>query len=311
MTQITTPETEAADASTGFAPIKRLDTGLHTQVPEPVYHADPAPQPSLSSSLARTLLYESPAHAWQEHPRLRGKSSERESTLAMNLGSIVHALLAGEEAMKQSLEIGHFPDYRTAAAKEWKAEVIASGRTPLLEKDLLGAGDVAHAVRLTLPGLFSQKTTAQKELTAVWQDIGGHYCRARIDCLQRHETGGASIWDWKTASDVSDRALERACQTYRYPFQLAFYLRGLRKLLPEVTAWDAKLVFVEATAPHTVRLVSFSEEYMAYAASEVEKAIERWADCMSAEDFSDPRHGEQLTLELPDWLIDEPEIIVE
>jgi len=309
MTQSTTPETAEA---TGFVPVPRLDTGLHTNVPEPVYHADPAPKPSLSSSLARTLLYESPAHAWQKHPRLRDTlRDERESTAAMNTGSIVHALLAGEETMQQSLEIGHFPDYRTAAAKEWKAEVLASGRTPLLEKDLLGAGDIVSSVRLALPGLFVKKTTAQKELTAIWQDIGWHYCRARIDCLQRHDTGGASVWDWKTTSDVSDRALERACQTYRYPFQLAFYLRGLRELLPEVTAWDAKLVFVEATAPHTVRLVSFTEDYMAYAASQVEEAIELWADCMSAEDFSDPRHGQDLTLELPDYLLEEPDIIIE
>jgi len=308
MFQPTTPETKAS----GFVPVKRLDTGLHANVPEPVYHADPAPQPSLSSSLARTLLYESPAHAWQKHPRLwdtlRG---ECESTSAMNLGSIVHALLAGEEAMKQSLEIGHFNDYRSSDAREWKAEVIKSGRTPLLEKDLLGAGDIASSVRLVLPGLFQKKTTAQKELTAIWQDIGGHYCRARIDCLQRHETGGASIWDWKTASDISDRAIESACRKYRYPFQVAFYLRGLRRLLPEVTAWDAKLVFVEATAPYTVRLVSFSEEYMAYAMQQVEEAIELWADCMSADDFSDPRNGADLTLELPGWLIDEPEIVIE
>jgi len=308
------PEALAAapeKGATAFRPVARLDTGLHAAVPEPVYHADPAPCPSLSSSLARTLLYESPAHAWLKHPRLRDTlRGERESTAAMTTGSIVHAFLAGEEAMRQSLEIGHFPDYRTAAAKEWKAEVLASGRTPLLEKDLLGAGDIATAVRFTLPGLFHKKTTAKKELTAVWQDIGGHYCRARIDCLQRHATGGASIWDWKVTADVDDRSLESKCRSYRYPFQLAFYLRGLRKLLPEVTAWDAKLVFVEATAPHTVRLVSFSEDYMAYAAAEVEKAIELWADCRDAEDFGDPRHGEELSLELPDYLIEEPEILI-
>jgi len=308
MTQPTTLETPEAE---GFVPVGRLESGLYVNISEPEYHADPAPQPSLSSSLARTLLYESPAHAKLAHPRLRDTlRGERESTAAMSTGSIVHAMLAGEEAMKQSLEIGHFNDYRSNAAKEWRDEVKASGRTPLLEKDLHEASEIAAAVRLALPGLFDEGGP-WKELTAVWQDIGGHYCRARIDCLQHHATGGASIWDWKTASDVSDRAIEKACTTYRYPFQLAFYLRGLGKLLPKVTAWDAKLVFVEATAPHTVRLVSFSEDYMAYAAQQVEGAIELWADCMGAEDFSDPRHGQDLTLELPDWLIEEPEIIIE
>ena len=47
-----------------------LPAGLHLGVIEAEYHADPAPEPSLSRSLAHTLLTRSPRHAWQAHPRL-------------------------------------------------------------------------------------------------------------------------------------------------------------------------------------------------------------------------------------------------
>jgi hypothetical protein len=43
--------------------------GLHRFAPEE-YHRDPAPAPSLSSTLARVLLNQSPLHAWTASPRL-------------------------------------------------------------------------------------------------------------------------------------------------------------------------------------------------------------------------------------------------
>ncbi|WP_242401117.1 hypothetical protein [Acetobacter okinawensis] len=43
-------------------------------LPEAQYHADPCPTPSLSNSVARILLDESPMHAHFSHPRLNPES---------------------------------------------------------------------------------------------------------------------------------------------------------------------------------------------------------------------------------------------
>ena len=43
---------------------------IHTDISAEAYHADPAPEPSLSSSVAKILVNLSPAHARIAHPRL-------------------------------------------------------------------------------------------------------------------------------------------------------------------------------------------------------------------------------------------------
>ena len=55
------------------------------------YHADPCPTPSLSSSIARTLLASSPHHAWWEHPRFN-PGRVREEDEKFDLGTAAHAL---------------------------------------------------------------------------------------------------------------------------------------------------------------------------------------------------------------------------
>ena len=37
---------------------------------EDCYHADPADAPSLSASIAKILIAETPLHAWTAHPKL-------------------------------------------------------------------------------------------------------------------------------------------------------------------------------------------------------------------------------------------------
>lgn len=82
-------------------------------VSEAAYHADPCPSPSLSQSIAHTLITQSPRHARLEHPRLGGQ--QRASTKAMDEGAILHKLLLGAGA---DFEMVVADDWRTKAAKE-------------------------------------------------------------------------------------------------------------------------------------------------------------------------------------------------
>lgn len=288
-----------------------LNVGLHEGMPAHIYHADPAPRPSLSSSLARILLNDSPRHAWSQHPRLNPDKPARESTDSMDLGTLVHAMLAGDKA---GIEVGTFDDYRSKAARDWRDGVRATGATPVLEKHLHAANPIADAVKANAGngcdnGPFREGVQAMSEAVCIWQE-GDEYCRALVDRLMLDDHT-VDLWDWKTTTDVSDRAIEKTVANYGYATQLAFYLRGLRKLMPYVVQFSATLVFVETAAPYTVRRVNFSPEYMAHADREVTRAINLWQRCSASGDWSDPRNGTGLSLELPAYLVEDDLITID
>lgn len=64
--------------------------GLYLGVPEAEYHADPCPEPSLSSTIAKTLLASSPLHAAVRHPRL-ARQQQKVEREAFDRGKVAHA----------------------------------------------------------------------------------------------------------------------------------------------------------------------------------------------------------------------------
>src|SRR5258708_36421550 len=102
-------------------------------VTEAAYHSDPCVRPSLSSSIAHTLVTQSPRHAWLEHPRLGGsKDSIAKRTKTMDEGQILHKLLLGAGA---KFEMVVADDWRTNASKESRAAIEAGGKIAVLAKN--------------------------------------------------------------------------------------------------------------------------------------------------------------------------------
>ena len=97
-------------------------------IPAEIYHADPCPEPSLSSSVATALIDRSPRHAWQAHPRLN-PVHEPDNRQDFDLGKAAHALLLEG---RDVAEIVDAADYRTKAAREARDAAYAAGKTPLL-----------------------------------------------------------------------------------------------------------------------------------------------------------------------------------
>src|SRR5690606_13458272 len=91
--------------------------GLHYDIPEPLYHADPA---SLSSSAAKTLIYEGP-------DALQEKRETPQAYLdAFAFGSVVHALVLGVG----DFQVLAHESYRTKAAREERDALLAEGVAP-------------------------------------------------------------------------------------------------------------------------------------------------------------------------------------
>ena len=68
----------------------RLGPGIHAGIHEDEYHRDPAPEPSASASILRTLWRQSPEHAREKHPRLNPAWEPSASTDAQDAGKILH-----------------------------------------------------------------------------------------------------------------------------------------------------------------------------------------------------------------------------
>src|SRR4051812_20090402 len=106
-----------------------MTPGYHI-IPMERYLADPCVVPSLSASVAVTLLRESARKAWFRHPRLNPSYAQREET-KFDLGTATHAMLLEGANV---IEVCEFDDWRTKDARARRDAARLAGRVPLLRK---------------------------------------------------------------------------------------------------------------------------------------------------------------------------------
>ena len=283
-----------------------LDTGLHFNIPAPAYHADPAPQPSLSSSVARTILAKSLAHAHAEHPRLGG-TADKDTTDHMDTGSLVHALLA--DTVKNEIEVRDFPNFRSKAAQEWAASVRAAGKTPALEGDLDAARKIAESVKAKAAVGITEDpfTLGQPEATAIWQK-DGIYFRARFDRLIVPTDAPCTIWDWKVTGDVSVAEVKRKFRRFGYHLQAAHYLAALDALFPAFRGRHSFVfVFVEDAPPYSVRRYCLKSDTLTVARIDMDEAHRLWIGAMKSGIWPDASRPETTHIDIPNFADDDEE----
>jgi len=234
-----------------------------------------------------------------ENARLGGSS--REATASMDTGSLIHAILAGDQT---SISIGAFADYKTKAAQTWRDETRAAGKVPVLsdayDEALVVADHVRNRAALGITERSPFSPDAKHEVSAIWKE-GDVFCRARFDVLITDEDGNADIWDWKSSKDVSDRSIEKSIASFRYDIQAAFYLRAIESLGYKPHQMSFVFVFFETVAPYTVRRVVLSQEYLAQSRKEVSEAIQKWRECQQTGLYP-VAPPDTLTVEIPHWL---------
>lgn len=270
-----------------------LEAGIH-QISADVYHADPGAQPSLSASIAHTLLARSPQHAWWEHPRLNPMRRPRASGTLDN-GTAAHALLF--EAQKPV--IVDADDWRTKAAREARDEARAAGKVALLAKDAVVVQAMCDAIRRQLDQLECDPrpfTAGKPEQSLIWQEPNGVTCRARLDWLRDDRT---AIDDLKTTTTASPREwTRRRLWEDGKDIQAAFYLRGLRALTGSDAVW--RFVVVENRPPYALSVIGLAPDALALANAKVETAIQTWARCLETDEW--PAWPTQVCYaELPPW----------
>ena len=267
------------------------------QMSAEAYHADPAPVPSLSNSVANVLLNRSPYHAWLAHPKLNPNYKSDESS-RFDLGSAAHAVLLEGDSTK--ICVVDAADWRTKAAKEQRDQARQNGLLPILAKHDFAVKAMAKAAKLfvsqsELAGVFDQ---GRPEQTIMWQE-GNTHCRSRLDWLaDSHKI----ILDYKTTDSAEPEAFIRQIGRMGYDLQAAFYTAGV-----EAATGDRPLfVFLvqEIEEPYACSLVSLSNTYMELACEKYVRAVKMWDECLSANRW--PAYPSRVCYaEPPAWAIKE------
>lgn len=284
------------DLNTLSAEFRRfIDSGIY-DLPADRYHADPCPTPSLSSSIAKILLDQSPQHAWHAHPRLN-PAFEREHDTKFDIGTAAHQLLL--ERRHDGIVIVNADDWRTKAAKEAREAAWANGQTPMLayqydKANLMVAAAQQFVATTELSGIFELGVAEQ---TVIWQE-GDIWCRCRPDLRWLHGVGLHIVLDYKTTECAEQETFIRQIGRMRYHIQAEFYTRGVKT----VTESEPVFVFLaqETSAPYACSLVGLSNAYRAIGQQKVERAIGLWKHCLSTQDW--PSYSTRIAYaEPPAW----------
>jgi len=265
------------------------------------YHADPAAQPSLSSSIAKILITQSPRHAWLAHPRLN-PNYVREEDSRFDLGTAAHAMLLERRDNVVWVEAD---DWRTKAAREMRDTTRALGRLPLLVKYKPVLQEMVAQAALTLQAseLGDILTTGKAEQTLVWKD-GDAWCRARLDLLSADRR---VILDYKSTENAEPEAFIRQIGRLGYDVQAGYYTRGLN-IVTSPSGVEPTFIFLaqEITPPYECSLIALSNAYREIAQAKVARAIRLWSYCLARNEW--PGYGTQIRYAEPTaWQIAEAE----
>jgi hypothetical protein len=266
-----------------------MEQGIYN-LPADQYHADPAPTASLSSSIAKILLDQSPRHAWMAHSRLN-PAYTREEDSRFDLGSAAHMMLL--ERRTDKIVVVNANDWRTKAAKEERDAARAAGCYPILARHY---DDVSNMVAAAI--VFLQRTelgdildTGDTERTVLWQESphpgllrhvpSDIWCRCRPDLMSADRR---IILDYKSTASAAPDDFAKQIGRMGYDLQAEFYTRGLEAITGRE---DTVFVFLaqEITAPYGCSLVALSAAYRAVGLAKANEAIKRWRTCVLANSF--------------------------
>jgi hypothetical protein len=215
------------------------------------YHADQvADGPTLSASIAKILVNQTPAHAYAAHPKLNPVPVKPETKHEWDIGTAAHTLLL--EGYDIAYIVEGYDNWKTNAAKDERDEARTNGMVPLLRKEweeVCAMVDVARAKIAAFPD--SLLTDGKTEATLVWEK-DGVACRSRLDHLRDDFT---LICDYKTSMSADPTWFsERGIYQNGYEIKMAFYLEAVKA----VSGVDAEFVWLvqEKKPPYEFSVVA-------------------------------------------------------
>lgn len=270
-----------------------LAQGIHIDVPEKIYHADPAPEPSLNQSLAKVLVEQSPRHAFVLHPRLNPNFEKDEGSYnkARAIGNAAHALMLGRG---KQIAIADFKDFRSKDAQLFRETAEAKGQEVILAAHMGDAKAMIREAREQLEdcgwGDAFDPKKGNSEVVAIWQD-GGVWCRTMIDWLRDDHL---VVYDFKTGGGVfaphvvGDKIVDDG-----WDVQGAMIERALDCLLPKHAGRRTyRFVAQENYEPYALVAVELTEAHLTMGRKKLAVAMDLWRLCTTTNKW--PRYPSRV-----------------
>jgi hypothetical protein len=241
------------------------------------YLADPCPEPSLTRSTIKELLFRTPLHAFYGHPRLNPNYKEEEGVKKFDIGSAAHSIFLEGEDIAIFLDID---DWRTKAAQASREEIYAKGKIPLLRKqhdEIMAMVQVAHD-SLQRSELCTGITNGDSELTYIWKE-DDVWCRIRPDWISKDRT---LILDYKTTSTIADPESynKNLVVSTGLDIQNSFYPRGVKAI--EKTEPDMIFMVQEIEEPYPCSFIRLDMMYADMGNEKVNRGIKIWRECLKS-----------------------------
>lgn len=272
-----------------------LKEGIHENYPEDYYHQDPCPDPSLSASIIKPLLYQSPLHAWYQHPRLN-PAYEPEQKAAYDIGSAAHALILQDPHV---FEIVDASDWRKKENQEKRDIAYATGKIPLLKDQYqmvldMSVRAIEQLAKHECGNTFDGK--GKSEVTLIWQE-GNVWCRCRIDYIAEN---GKDFYDYKTTDQSANpENAGRVVFNLGYDITSAFYKRGIRKIFG-IENPQYRFVIQEKEPPYALSVCALDPMAEALADRKIDEAIRLWGECLRSDSW--PTYSDKIAyVGAPAW----------
>lgn len=253
-----------------------LQQGVH-KISNEEYHHDPCPEPSLSRSTIYNLLFESPARAWFEHPRLNPNHVEDDGAGKFDIGSASHELLL--EGLNNAVVVDA-DDWRKKEAKEQRDAARVSGKTPLLTKDYLKVCTMVAAAQKAIAEseyeIKNLRAEGDSELSYIWNEKGT-WMRVRPDWISKDRK---IVLDYKTTqASANPDAIGKHIVAMGYDIQEAFYRRGVKAVEGEKPIFV--FLFQEAYEPYLCSFIALPPAFQEMGNQKVIQGIKAWEDCIA------------------------------
>jgi PDDEXK-like uncharacterized protein DUF3799 len=255
--------------------------GIYFDIAAVDYFYDPCIKPSLTQSIAKTLLDRSPAHARLEHPRLAlPKDADEEAekyVAAQAIGNAAHSMLIGRG---KDLAEANFDNFRTKASQEFRALNEAAGRTVVLSKHLEQASNIVTATRQQLDAV-GWKTAFREghgEVVIAWQE-GDLWLRSMLDWYDEQ----GDVYDLKTTGlSVAPHVVGRMAAEAGWDIQAAMHERGLNWTeINRKARRDYRFVAVENEPPYALTAFQMSEAWLTLGRKKLNVAVDIWSRCIA------------------------------
>lgn len=280
--------------------------GIYYDMPAATYFADPCDEPSLTQSICKILLDQSPAHARLAHPKLNPdwRPDEADYDKAKAIGNAAHKIVlgrgkdiiivviprretVGKKVIKYDDDLVDAEDFRTADAQEARDAIAAAGRVPILRKHHTVAKELAAAIRNELdangcPEAFKEwgePPVGRAEVVMIARDPkSGVVLRSMADWM----VSPVLLYDLKTgATSANPDAIPYRLDDQEWPIQAAMQERILDILFPDSAGRRRfRFVPVEQLKPYALSVQELPESTMTHGRDKLQYAIDRWKYCI-------------------------------